>query len=810
MAKNRCSAFIEVNCSLVSQIMKLFIRIIGLFVLLTMSTTRLFSQCDNSSITINILTDIYSDETSWELTNDVGAIVASDQYNWNEDNDYFSYPLCLEDGCYTFTIYDTFGDGLCSSCWGWDSSDDGYYQLIVEGEMIATATANQFLYVESTYFCSYSAGCLETSACNYNSLASTNDISLCDFPEFGYDCDGNCIVDTDGDSVCDMFEIDGCTEIYACDYDAEATENDGTCTYAQLNVDCEGNSLLPYLNNPPEDVSVSCSEIPNNSVQYASYSSFAAQFELDHNPDGSCYLFSTVSVVLDETIIQGNCPGNYDIIRHWVATDCMDRQVEHTQTITVSDNTPPNFTYGTEPVTITCPIQPEFVIPFATDVCSSPVTYIFEEESVLEGLCDGEYTLYRLVTATDACGNSSTVEQVIEVEDNMPPIWSELLPEQVISSSITTEDFGMPVAEDLCSNVLINLITDLEPGVCPLAVQLTRTFIAIDACGNASPPFVQNVYEDTDLLTFVESTTDALCSYSNDGSVNILTSGAVPPYDIYFGSNNPNNLYPGDYTVTISDDNLCTTTLDFTIFSPPGLQLSLESTEPNCTDPLSGTITVFSAGGLGELNYIWDGVDPLAVSGGDYTIGVEDENGCVLYSDIFVPFADIPVQGELEGASNVMAGDSTVYEYTFTSGSTYEWTFSGAESLVVSDIFAISLLWASEGEGFVCVQETNAFGCIGEQVCIEVNVSVDANEINTLDQILGYPNPTSGKFYCDIPHNLLTGTASWNLIDLSGSIILQGNIDASANDTQTFDFSALASGSYILQIGTSAISVQVD
>ena len=138
-----------------------------MFVLLTMSTTRLFSQCDNSSITINILTDIYSNETSWELTNDVGAIVASDQYNWNEDNDYFSYPLCIEDGCYTFTINDTYGDGLCSSCWWpYDSADDGYYELIVEGEMIAMATANQFLYVESTYFCSYSAGCLETSACN--------------------------------------------------------------------------------------------------------------------------------------------------------------------------------------------------------------------------------------------------------------------------------------------------------------------------------------------------------------------------------------------------------------------------------------------------------------------------------------------------------------------------------------------------------------------------------------------------------------------------------------------------------------------
>ena len=47
----------------------------------------------------------------------------------------------------------------------------------------------------------------------------------------GYDCDGNCLVDTDGDGVCDEFEVIGCTDTTACNYDTLATDNDGSCTY---------------------------------------------------------------------------------------------------------------------------------------------------------------------------------------------------------------------------------------------------------------------------------------------------------------------------------------------------------------------------------------------------------------------------------------------------------------------------------------------------------------------------------------------------------------------------------------------------
>ena len=38
--------------------------------------------------------------------------------------------------------------------------------------------------------------------------------------------------DTDGDGVCDADEIAGCTDATACNYDASATDDDGSCVYA--------------------------------------------------------------------------------------------------------------------------------------------------------------------------------------------------------------------------------------------------------------------------------------------------------------------------------------------------------------------------------------------------------------------------------------------------------------------------------------------------------------------------------------------------------------------------------------------------
>jgi len=67
----------------------------------------------------------------------------------------------------------------------------------------------------------------------------------------GYDCDGNCLSgDEDGDGVCDEFEIYGCTDTLACNYNPSATEHvQSDCLYAEEYYDCNGNCLVDTDND---------------------------------------------------------------------------------------------------------------------------------------------------------------------------------------------------------------------------------------------------------------------------------------------------------------------------------------------------------------------------------------------------------------------------------------------------------------------------------------------------------------------------------------------------------------------------------
>ena len=87
-------------------------------------------------------------------------------------------------------------------------------------------------------------GCTDINACNYNIDATINDGS-CEYPEDNYDCDGNCIVDLDCNGDCgggaDFDECgecagsnstcSGCTDPLADNYDSDATIDDGSCDY---------------------------------------------------------------------------------------------------------------------------------------------------------------------------------------------------------------------------------------------------------------------------------------------------------------------------------------------------------------------------------------------------------------------------------------------------------------------------------------------------------------------------------------------------------------------------------------------------
>jgi hypothetical protein len=99
-------------------------------------------------------------------------------------------------------------------------------------------------------------GCTDEEACNFDSEATDDDDS-CEYAEENSDCEGNCLVDIDCFGECGgSAEVDdcgecegqnecvGCTGEDSCNYDPNATIDDGSCIYPEENYDCYGNCIV--------------------------------------------------------------------------------------------------------------------------------------------------------------------------------------------------------------------------------------------------------------------------------------------------------------------------------------------------------------------------------------------------------------------------------------------------------------------------------------------------------------------------------------------------------------------------------------
>jgi hypothetical protein len=151
--------------------------------------------------------------------------------NYDEDAEYEN-DSCLYPGCTDETAcnYDATANTDDASC---DYAQEGYdCDGVCLNDADGDGVCDEFEI----------AGCQDETACNYNADATDEDGS-CTYADEGYDCDSNCLNDADGDGVCDEFEIEGCTDAEACNYDADATDEDGSCTYAESGYDCDGNCL---------------------------------------------------------------------------------------------------------------------------------------------------------------------------------------------------------------------------------------------------------------------------------------------------------------------------------------------------------------------------------------------------------------------------------------------------------------------------------------------------------------------------------------------------------------------------------------
>jgi len=132
-----------------------------------------FTIVVGDELTLNLTTDNYGDETSWEITDDQNNVVASG--SGYGDATQYTVPSCLADGCYTFTIFDEYGDGICCQY------GNGSFS-IVEGDGDILGSGSEFTDELSIDFClpyvppapSASFAAQTTEVCKGQTVSFTN------------------------------------------------------------------------------------------------------------------------------------------------------------------------------------------------------------------------------------------------------------------------------------------------------------------------------------------------------------------------------------------------------------------------------------------------------------------------------------------------------------------------------------------------------------------------------------------------------------------------------------------------------------
>jgi endonuclease I len=91
------------------------------------------NSCSTNEIAFSLTTDNYGYETSWTLTNTNNQEVAKGG-NYANSTD-FSENFCLDNGDYTFTINDSYGDGICCTF------GNGSYDISLSGTSLISGSS---------------------------------------------------------------------------------------------------------------------------------------------------------------------------------------------------------------------------------------------------------------------------------------------------------------------------------------------------------------------------------------------------------------------------------------------------------------------------------------------------------------------------------------------------------------------------------------------------------------------------------------------------------------------------------------------
>ncbi len=202
-------------------------------------------------------------------------------------------------------------------------------------------------------------------------------------------------------------------------------------------------------------------------------------------------------------------------------------------------------------------------------------------------------------------------------------------------------------------------------------------------------------------LTATSSKTNVSCNGGSNGTATVVATGGAAPYTYSWSPSGgtaatASGLAVGNYTVTITDNNGCTTTRGFTITQPTAMSITTSKTDVACNGGSTGVATVNVTGGVPPYAYSWSPSGGTAASAtgltaGTYTVTITDAASCTATRTFTISqptaISVTPSQTNVacNGGSN---GTASVAVTGGTPGYTYSWAPSGGTAATATGLAA--------------------------------------------------------------------------------------------------------------------------
>jgi len=301
-------------------------------------------------------------------------------------------------------------------------------------------------------------------------------------------------------------------------------------------------------------------------------------------------------------------------------------------------------------------------------------------------------------------------------------------------------------------------------------------------------------------LGFGIDKTNETIAGANDGTATTNVSGGTGPNYSFNWSNNATtssveNLVPGDYSVTVTDQNNCTNEVDFVI--QPGavdcseLSLVLEPTATRCINSNDGSINTTPTGGTGNYQYGWsNGMTTQNIkdlSSGTYQLTITDQLGCSLSKTTIVnaPPALTATLSTTENAigSAPPSGTASVSASGGVSNYFYQWSNGGTTATIdglSASIYSVTVFDNNECTWTGSVEVTDK-----EIDCSSLNLNITSNNVSCNGAADGFINAMvsggsaeyiyqwNNGMNTSAINNLVAGTYQVTITDINGCSIIE-------------------------------------